>query len=178
MMIKLNPSDIYRGIRHTITSPRMIDARNRNPGTIVAIYPTAETYRNIADWAWHNDVLVVKKPYGLLHTTLLSTAKTVDLPIVKLDDPIYIEPHQVRLHAFDLSSGDRDRRFLVAKFRNPVLDEIYTALHRAVNVRPHAPPHMTLSFKWSGKRPLPPPPAFAIALQSTTINSFTGGFQR
>lgn len=159
---------------YTIITPRKYDAKNPSPGTRIAVYPTAETATNILNWGWDNDIDIPRAPYGLLHITALATARTLDMPVVRFNDPLLIPPAEIRLRII----RDHQRRdVLWAALNNPVLNHVIAALHRAAGVMPQSPPHMTLSYRIRGanrltsQKTLP----FAIGLRSMTVGAFSVG---
>lgn len=173
MRIQVRQNDILPFRDATVVGRRQYDERNPAPGTRIALHPTGECAANIIRWGRDNDIVIPQAPYGLLHVTLIATARTLDVPVMKLTKPLLIQPAEIRLRII----RDHARRpVLWAMLDNPTLNNIITTLHRTARVVPQSPPHMTLSYRVRDKstekhETLP----FAISLRSMTICAYSVG---
>lgn len=130
-----------------------IEVLNKTPrnithveGTFAALMPSQETVYNLLSWSRQNGILLPKPPYGKVHITALSTARTIDVRSGALKHPLIIPAICTRLRIVKLNRYQGYR--LWCEVYNDDLNAYIDALHnRARHARPPIPMHATLAYK-------------------------------
>lgn len=124
-------------------------------------------------WGYKYGIKIVQPPYGLLHVTCLSTAKTLPIAPAVFTPEIVIPPNRTRIGVVRMPNG---KKVLWAELYDDDLDEYISRMHQRAGVtRLPNPPHMTLAYKV--------PPDFKYPVEGLPFNivlhkQIVGGFNR
>ena len=161
--------------KQNIVKERIIT--DHDAGTYISALPNGQTAVNIYRWLQKFNVpKVVSKPYGILHCTLLSTAKTIAHPELSFYAPDIIVPAaECELQIVTI----RNCKSLVISLHNKQLINKKSRLHTKHGLTGDSIPHITVSYNIPNSFRLPNDRIdFPIVFFKETVGSFQHKLER